>query len=225
MVNNNMTIRFTPDGFSFTDAPFTEVDPGPDYLSRIQQQLLQALPESAMGQDLDCELLTTRVIALPPEVNDADQAALMYHTTVSQSEAEEQVILQSIELSQGQCVNLCFGIDRSLYLFLLRNFGELTIRHELSDFLVEASAKAAGRCLVVHCTAQTLMLAYFDHSHLGLVNVYRTCQAENRSYYVMNTWQQLGLDQRDDNLLVLGTGNEALQVRASLHRYIKHVFS
>lgn len=231
-----MTIRFTPDGFSFQEcanvtssmldeASFHEVAPGPDFQHRLQEQLLEALPQSETVYDVCCQLVSNRVVLISPDILDSDLVGQMYKTTVGQSENEEQVICQPLDLQNGQMVTLCFGFDSSLYHFLQRNFGDLTFQHNISSLLIEGARKAAGNCLVARCDSQTLELAYFSQGRLGLVNVYHTRQADSRSYYVMNTWQQLGLDQLNDNLLVLGSGNEALQVRASLHRFIKHVFS
>lgn len=231
-----MTIRFTPDGFSFTqcptsatllldEAPFFEVAPGPDFQSRLQTQVLEQLSTSDSVPDLTCQFVSTRVMLLPPDINDLELAAKMYQATLSESQEPEEIILQPLSLPTGQQVNLCFGISRSLFLFLQRNYGELTFEHHISTLLVEAARMAQGNCLVVRCDAQNLELALFHNRQLQLVNVYRTTQAENRSYYVMNTWTQEGLDQLQDYLLVLGGTNEGLQIRASLHRFIKHVFS
>lgn len=236
MAIQNMTIRFTPDGFSFTqcptsanllldEAPFVEVTPGPDFQHRLQSQVLDQLPTSESVPDLTCQFVSTRVILLPSDITDLSLASTMFQATLSEAEEEEEVILQPLTLPTGQQVNLCFGISRSLFLFLQRNYGELTFEHHLSTLLVEAARMAQGNCLVVRCDAQNLELALFRNRQLHLANVYRTSQAENRSYYVMNTWTQEGLDQLQDYLLVLGGNNEGLQVRASLHRFIKHVFS
>jgi len=231
-----MTIRFTPDGFSFTqcpdtnsllldEAPFIEVAPGPDYQHRLQEQILDHLSTADSVIDLICQFHHSRVILLPPDVSDIALASAMYHATMSESSEPEQVLTQSLTLPTGQQVTLCFGIDRELYLFLQRNYGELTFEHHLAHLLIEGSRMAQGNCLVVSCDSQSLEIALFRQSKLHLANVYRTTQAENRSYYVMNTWKQEGLDQLQDYLLVLSRNTEGLQVRASLHRFIKHVFS
>jgi hypothetical protein len=236
MAKDNMTIRFTPDGFSFTEcpgttsilldeAPFHEVAPGPDFQLRLQDEVLNALPESETLLDLTIQIVSTRVILLPPGITDADLAAEMYQTTLSESAEEEEILLQPLTLPTGQEVMLCFGIERSLYNFLQRNYGELTFEHHLATLLIEGARMANGNCLVVRCDEQFLEIALFRKKVLSLVNVYQTTQAENRSFYVMNTWVQEGLDQLQDYLLVLSRGNEGLQVRASLHRYIKHVYS
>lgn len=236
MAKQNMTIRFTPDGFSFTqcpssattlldEAPFFEVAPGQDFQLRLQEQILDYLPTSDSIPDLTCQFVTPRVILLPPEVNDLTLATAMFQATLCPSDEPEEVLLQPLALPTGQEVILCFGISRSLFLFLQRNYGELTFEHHLSAMLVEGARMAQGNCMVVRCDAQNLELALFRNRKLHLTNVYRTSQAENRSFYVMNTWTQEGLDQLSDYLLVLGGNNEGLQVRASLHRFIKHVFS
>lgn len=231
-----MTIRFSPDGFSYTkcpgtssilldEAPFHEVAPGPDFQLRLQNEVLNALPESETLLDLTIQIVSTRIILLPPDISDPVVAAQMYQTTLAESVEEEQVLLQPLTLPTGQEVMLCFGIDRSLYNFLQRNYGELSFEHHLATLLTEGARMANGNCLVVRCDEQFLEIALFRQKELALANVYHTTLAENRSFYVMNTWMQEGLDQLQDYLLVLSRNNEGLQVRASLHRFIKHVYS
>ncbi len=236
MAKDNMTIRFTPDGFSYIespnatsalldDAPFHEVAPGPDYQQRLQEEILNVLPENDTLRDLTIQYVSTRVILLPPSITDTDVATQMYLTTLTDSGEEEQVLLQPLTLPTGQEVCLCFGINRSLFNFLQRNYGELTFEHHLATLLVEGAGKANGNCLAVWCDREFLEVAIFRQKELSLVNVYRTSQAENRNYYVMNTWMQAGLDQLQDSLLVLGHGDEGAQVRDDLHRFIKQILS
>lgn len=234
MANENMTIRFTPDGFSYAecpnsasiildDAPLHEVAPGPDFQSRLHEQLLDHLADADRVRDVTCQFLSTRVMLLPPDVTEPSQAEALYAFTLG-NRPDEQMVLQPLSLPTHQEVTLCFGIDRELYLFLQRNFGEVTFEHHLSTLLVDGARMASGNCMVVRCDAQFVELAVFRKKQLSLVNVYQTSVPENRSYYIMNTWLQQRLDQTQDSLLVLSQGNESLQVRASLHRFIKHVF-
>lgn len=235
MANEIMTIRLTLDGFSYAecptsasilldDAPFHEVAPGPDFQSRLRESLLAEVAKSDAVRDVCCQFVSTRVLVLPPHVTEVTQATAFYALTFGQTEAEEQVILQPLTLPSGQAITLCFGINRELYHFMLRNFDDVTFEHHLSTLITQGAQMASGNCLVTRCDTQILELALFRGGKLDLVNVYRTSQADNRSYYLMNTWQQQRLDQLHDNLLVLGQNTEALQVRANMHRFIKHVF-
>lgn len=227
MTDKNLTIRFTPDGFSYNDNDgFCEVSPGPDFFQRLCESLLEHVMP---GQDADmmrCEVETTRLLLAPPHIEDEELLRDMFDITLSHSERPEQLITQVVELPKTQqAVKLCFAIDCELYHFMQRNYGDTLFCHPIAAMLTDADRMTQGNCLVAHCSQSFLMTALFRNSQLTLCNCFRTSQADTRSYYVMNTWVQQGLDQLQDYLLVLGKGNEALQVRASLHRYIKHVFS
>ena len=235
MANENMTIRFTPDGFSFAecpnsasilldDAPFHEVAPGSDFQQRLHEQVLEQVASDNDVRDITCQLVSTRVLTLPTEVTEPDMARQMYGLTLGQADSEEEVLLQDVVLPSGQAVRLCFGIDHELYHFLMRNFGDVTFEHHLSTLLEQGARMASGNCMVVRCDSQFLELALFRQGKLDMTNVYRVSQADNRTYYIMNAWIQHKLDQLQDNLLVLSQNTEGLQVRASLHRFIKHVF-
>lgn len=229
MNTNISTIRLTPDGFSLyniTDGRTSyDVAPGPDYVQRLQDAILEHLPVADTQDALVCEVETPRLLLLPSDVKDSTLQRQMYDVTLSTTREEEQMLIQMLTLPTGQEVQLCFGLNRALYHFLLRNYETVTFCHPIATLLEEGARMAQGNCLVVRCDERYLELALFRNKQLHLCNSYHTNHAENRTYYVMNTWQQLGLDQLSDYLLVLGGTNEGLQVRASTHRFIKHVFS
>ena len=269
MTKDNMTIRFAPDGFSFIDcsgasssplddatsprlsvatsallddAPFHEVAPGPDYQQRLHEAVLNVLPESETPLDLTVQVLSERVVILPPDT-DPELATSMYHVTLSDLDEPEQVLLQPLTLPSGQCVTLCFGIDRQLYLFLERNCGDLRFEHHLAALLQGASSAAPSSLrpqvspsqpsmaappasqatLATEVTPQFLELALFRTGQLILANIYRTSQADNRRYYVLNTWLRQGLDQLNDLLLILGKGDPAAQLHQDLRPFIKQI--
>lgn len=236
MTKDNMTIRFTPDGFSYIENPSEasasldeaqhhEVAPGPDFQVRLQEEILNALPECDTLRDLTIQCVTTRVILLPPGITDIETASLMYRTTLAESAEEEKILLQPLTLPTGQEVMLCFGINRSLYNFLQRNYGELTFEHHLAELLVKGSSQAKGNCLTVWCSRQFLEVAHYSDQRLMLANIYRSSQAENCTFYVMNTWTQEGMNQLQDNLLILGQGDEGQQIRNNLQQFIKNIYS
>ena len=280
MTKDNMTIRFAPDGFSFIDrpgasssllddatsphldvatsallddAPFHEVTPGPDFQQRLHEAVLNVLPESETPLNLTVQILSERVVILPPDT-DPDLATSMYHATLSDLDDPEQVLLQPLVLPSGQHVTLCFGIDRQLYLFLERNCGDLRFEHHLAILLHQAAPSAAPSspslrpqaslsprpqaslsqpsmaapsspqsCLATVVTPQFLELALFSADQLVLANIYRTSQADNRRYFVLNTWLREGLDQLNDTLLILGKGDPAAQLHQDLRPFIKHI--
>ena len=278
MTKDNMTIRFAPDGFSFIDcpgassspiddatsplldvamsarlddAPFHEVTPGPDYQQRLHEAVLNVLPESETPLDLTVQILSERVVILPPDT-DPELAASMYHVTLSDLDEPEHVLLQPLTLPSGQRLTLCFGIDRQLYLFLERNCGDLRFEHHLAALLQGASSAAPSSSsaapsssslrpqvspsqpsmaappasqatLATVVTPQFLELALFRAGQLILANIYRTSQADNRRYYVLNTWLRQGLDQLNDLLLILGKGDPAAQLHQDLRPFIKQI--
>lgn len=280
MAKDNMTIRFTPDGFSFfvghdtegslrasetplkddtnihtkassllDEVPFHEVAPGHDFHLRLQHEVLEVLPECETPPDLTVQIVSDRVILLPPHITDSETASLMYRTTLSEpaapahtdplseSAVEEQILLQPLTLPTGQRVVLCFGINRSLYLFLQRNFGDLTFEHHLTTLLTKASpaptplqassalspVSLSQSSIAAQVTPQFLELALFRQGKLVLVNVYRTSHPDNRAYYVLNTWMREGLDQLHDSLLILGHGVPATQLHTDLQPFIKQI--
>lgn len=223
------TIRLTPDGFSLFDPvagnSTYDVAPGPDFILRMEETILDKLPTDVERESLVCEVETTRLLLLPPEMKDEQLRRQMYDMTFSATTDEEQLIVLPYETPAGQVLQLCFGIDHALYNFLLRNYENIQFSHPITSLISEAIKLVQGNCLVVRCNERYMELAVFRGKQFEFCNSYHTSHAENRTYYVMNTWKQLQFDQLTDYLLVLGGTNEGLQVRASTHRFIKHVFS
>ena len=223
------TIRLTPDGFSLYDPveghSNYDVAPGPDFILKMEETILDKLPTDAEREKLVCEVETTRLLLLPPDITDERLCRQMYDMTFSAMPEEEQLITVPFEIPSGQSVQFCFGIDHALYNFLQRNYENLHFTHPITSLIKEAYNMVQGNCMVVRCNDRYMELAVFRDKKFEFCNSYHTSHAENRTYYVMNTWKQLQLDQLNDYLLVLGGTNEGLQVRASTHRFIKHVFS
>lgn len=228
MNSNISTIRFSPDGFCLSDqtfeSAFYDIAPGQDFIQRLQEAVFEKLSTDISRDALCCEVETTRLLLLPPDTEESLRES-MFRLTFMTTEEEEQIIAQKLVLPTGQEVLLCFGLNKSLYNFMQRNYENVTFIHPIASLLEEGARMAQGNCLVVRCDSRYLEMALFRNKELHFCNSYHTTQAENRTYYVMNTWQQLELDQLSDYLLVLGRSNESLQVRASTHRFIKHVFS
>lgn len=229
MNNNISTIRLTPDGFSLYDIvsglECVDIAPGSDFSQRLEEAILDKLPTDQQRDGLRCEVETSRLLLLPPDINDDALQHQMFNVCFSAPAEDEQIVVQRLTLPSGQEVQMCFSLTRTIYNFLLRNYEEVTFSHPIATLLTEGCRMAQGNCMIVRCDDHYLELALFRDKQLQLVNTYHTSHPENRTYYVMNTWQQLGLDQLSDYLLVLGGTNAGLQVRASAHRFIKHVFS
>ena len=247
MAKDNMTIRFTPDGFSYSkipeatteqldEAPLHEVTPGPDFQRRLHEEVLNVLPQGETPSDLVVEIVSTRVVALPSDVELMDEvtassgaahvslAEQMYRATLSELEGtDEQVLTHLITLPCGQELLLAFGIDRELSLFLSRNFGEVTYRHHVASLIMQGSLTLGEVCLAVRCDEAFLEVALFRKRRLALLNVYRTSEPADRTYYVMNTWLREGLDQLHDQLLVVGQSDEGQQLAESVSEFVKNV--
>ncbi len=86
-----------------------------------------------------------------------------------------------------------------------------------------AAHPASQATLATVVTPQFLELALFRAGQLILANVYRTSQADNRRYYVLNIWLREDLDQLNDLLLILGKGDPAAQLHQDLRPFIKHI--
>ena len=218
-----------PDGFSLYNpeqgTTFYDIAPGPDHSQRLEETILDKFPSNEEWDEISCIVETTRLLFLPADITDANLQKEMFDVTFSPSEDEEMLITSPLSLASGQDILLCFGISKDIYNFLLRNYENVNFCHPITTLLEEGVRMAQGNCLVVRCNERYLELALFRNKKLQFCNTFHTTHAENRTYYVMNTWRQQGLDQLEDYLLVLGGTNEGLQVRASTHRFIKHVFS
>lgn len=243
MTNNPLSIRLLPGGHFFS------LPPGADYIARLEDAVLSHLEtQEEIPPTITCEVHTSRMTLVPAHTNTKETEA-MFRFTLPKSENEEKILIDTLphsgtEHTDTEEILLVYAIDLGFYNFLQRNLAQVSFCHPLkalheqyrADKRVSPTAEApqiptgtqaqipaatAPTSLIAHIGAQSMTLLAYKDGRLLLANSYEDTSASNRTYYLLNTWQQLALDQLQDQLLLDGDPTEVEKLRTHVAPYIK----
>ena len=211
-----LSIRLLPDGFSFLNQ-FYPILPGADYAKRLEEGLLDKISESTEIQMIGQFSIETTRFCLSPLDIDANLAQTMYETSLPKAEQDETVL--SLE-DNVHGVRFSFGIDRQLYLFILRNWPDITFTHPLFELYKQQAAtdRHTQDCMIAEAEGKYLNLLVFKGDKLTLANRFEDCGSNNNLYYIMNCWEQCGLDVLDDKLYLRTSDKNLIH---NVQQYIK----
>lgn len=123
---------------------------------------------------------------------------------------------------------LLFGLDKEIYGFIQRTFGNITYLHSigiLCEFFKELHPERTTPEMYAHLQNKQLYLFCFDSSGLILANTFSCKTAEDIVYYILNVWEQLSMNQQQDRLSLMINMANPEQVNSILKKYIKNICS
>lgn len=227
-MNNKVTIRLVPDGF-FYDDTFVALSPGSGYSRRLGDAILEVREQrgSETIDDVFVSVSTPRVMLIPE--SESYRAEYMFGQTFSAVEAEESVLTQSL----GSGCLLVYALSKDVQAFFTRTFESVEFQHPFAQLALSALQCAARQSVTRQRDLRGEMFVSVD-SHFTDVAVAQVGQlqmatrfvascAEDRLYYIMNAWQQLGLDQLTDRLHLVSLTPESKPLLQLLSKYVKNI--
>lgn len=227
MTNNEMSIRLLPGGLIISGVPI-EIAPGPDRIQQIKEALLSYLEQNPIIPDtVTCEVCTGRITLIPSD--ERDNSEQMFRLVLPDTERPECILSAPMVTPQDETEGadfplLLFGIDSELLHFLERNLPQVTFTHPAvhqHSIFCQRSRQFSRPVLFAHADEEAMSLFLYDNQRLQLAMRYETTSVANRSYYLLNTWQQMQLDQQLDHLLLIGQPANINQLRARVAQFIK----
>jgi hypothetical protein len=213
ILQNILSIRLCPDGFSFSTYNVLEEDsfhthrvdiaPGADFQARVQEQVYACEELLADYQESHCTVVTQRCTVVPDTATD-EEAEAMYRLVCGPTEAPE-VLLHERHEATG--VHWVYGLDEELHSFLARTFQGVTFHHPLATlhaYFVDKCKVGNQAKMVAQIYPGDQQLLIYRKGRLQLANSYAEREPTNILYYLLNTWTQCGLDNGLDHLLLTG---------------------
>lgn len=233
-----LSIRLTPDGFSFSTHCMTEENSfsyrhagfGQDnadaphsasYLAALEEHVLRSEELLLPYKQVNIVVATNRFTLIPDELYDAATAPQWYSFTLQPR--QEKILTDRLEHNGARCV---YGIDEALHAFLQRTFPEARFRHHLGIlgeyFLLKSTEGNTDKmvCQLSHGMADILC---YSKGHLRLANTYRFRYINDAAYFVLATWKSLAMSQQVDSLHLIGDRRQTAELTALLERYIAHI--
>lgn len=119
-----------------------------------------------------------------------------------------------------------FGVERLLYQYISERFAKAEVYASVSplvDYGVERSCAGGRRYCLAYLRKHDVDVLCFDGGALLFANTFGSCDTSDMLYFLLNTWQVLGLSQTEDTLHVAGTSRNAKKLAKELERFIKMI--
>lgn len=119
-----------------------------------------------------------------------------------------------------------FGLDAEVHAFLCRTFGFPTFVHHLSplcEFFQNKSQLGNFSKMYVQFQRKGVDVLVFNRSGLQFANYFDCDRPVDILYVVLSVWEQLQLDQQQDELQFAGTSDARNETVEYLKSYIYHV--
>ncbi len=232
----SLSIRLHADGFSFfvCDLQNSSLIRGEHFRRAdnlpVADQLLQELsrPDYFNRQIDQCfVLLCGPSTHIPLEEFRRDEAAALYAYTFAEQDMNQLRVSYNI-LPQLECVEL-YAVSRDVEEAILqfyptaRFFAARAILMERL-LLVESDAAHAASGLYAISEADAFTLYAFQERRLRFANTFPVANTADALYFILNVWQQLGLDALQHHLIFLTDSSERDQeLQRSLAEYLLHI--
>ena len=124
-------------------------------------------------------------------------------------------------------IAIVFGLDRNIRQLLLDEFPRARLYASAStliEFFGEKSLIGSGKKMFVYLHEKEMTLYAFEQGRMLFVNTFEATSVADIQYYTLNVWQQLGFDQVDDALFVVGDIEQRMTELAEKIKYfLQHV--
>lgn len=211
----SLSIRLRADGFSFfvcdpqanslIRGEHFSVPEGENLATRLQTEIKR--PDYFNRQiDQACVLVDTPSMHVPLEEFRRDEAADLFHFTLADHDARAERVAYTIlpELESAELYAIPFDVEEAIlqYYPMARFFAARAMLTERLLHHYQDATDEAHR-LYVCLRDDRIDLVAFNDNRLRFANSFITSQAANIQYFVLNTWQMLGLDAEADRLVIL----------------------
>ena len=227
-----LSIRFSADGFSFViHHPQNEeyscttypVDSSYSMTANIKKMLAVTDELKHTYQTTNILFDTSRFTFIPFELFEDEQTEDIFHHNFAKKENE--TILCNI-LGKSN-VALLFGMDKHAHQLLAEQLPKARIYACISPLMENFTRKNKEentKSLYVHLHANKMDIFAFDKGKLLIANTFHCKQLSDKTYYILYIWQQLGFNQKRDNLWLAGnTDSEKKELLLELNRFIQSV--
>ncbi len=230
--NYELSIQFALDGFSFSlHNPLENdtfiyrelpIDTALPYCQQLDEALL-AFPQLATPfKKVYALVANNRFLLVPPHYTPSEAEA-SYHIAFGECYPPEELLTTHLPISQ---INQLYGVDANLYQWVSAHYSTATWLHQLSpicDYFARKSYRTHRTKLYALLHRSTLNVVCYNAKGLLLANTYTCTHCNDAAYYILNMWQQLGLDAHSDEIHVGGDTAQRNELSDLLKTYIAQV--
>lgn len=123
-------------------------------------------------------------------------------------------------------IAIVFGIEKNIYQLILDDFPRARFYASAStliEFFSEKSMLGTNKKMYAYLHEKEMTLFCFDKGRFLFVNTFNINGIADCQYYILNVWKQLGFDQLDDALFIVGDDRQRKVLHEKLQNFIENV--
>ncbi len=226
-----LSIRITPDGFSFSGTIPDKrnsffyrqltFDRSKDYATSLKEAFFEEECLAWSYKKVRIFCFTPNYIVIPDPFYDAEKKdELMKYAFFNPMDIQ---LSNELKAKKG---HLIFGIQKDVYEFLTRSFVKPEFIHHMTypcNHWKVQNELAFSEHMNVILNKKTIDLACFKHGELIQINSYDYTSPDDVLYLITCAWQQAGLSQLKDRLCIFGNWDYKKDLISKLRLYIHYV--
>ncbi len=229
--NKSLSIRLCTNGLSFcvyspgSDEPFTYKVHDMNHTISMAANLKDALRHEPILQQqyqrVNVLVSTTDITTVPVAFFDAQDVNNVF--ALNFPKARPQHVSYNVLRRSG--VALVFGIERTVYQLLADDFPRARFYASAStliEFFSEKSLGGKNRKMFVYLHEKEMTLYAFEQGRMLFVNSFPVVTVADMQYYILNVWQQLGFDQIDDALFIVGDNDNRQELCEKMNYFLQN---
>jgi hypothetical protein len=230
-----LSIRLSEDGFSFSvynplgephlqEPTDMEIDGSLSLTANLKRIFAQS--DFAAGhayRRVNILMAGRRFTIAPLDLFDRTQAELLFYHNHPKRENEQ--VMCNVLNKNGLVI--LFGIDRSAYSFLNEQYPEAQFYSgatPLIDYCAVKSRLGNNKKRYASVSKDATDVYCFGRGKLLLANSFGCRETEDRIYFLLNVWKQLGFDQERDELHLTGVLPDKEALTDGLKRFIRQTY-
>lgn len=211
--NKSLSIRVCSNGLSFCtfapgrEDPFEYKAADVNHTISLTANLKQALlNEPMLKQDYQRVnvLVATPHFTIVPVASFAKEDIQDYYNFVF---PKTKPLYVSYNVLRRSGIAIVFGLERSVHQLLIDDFPRARF-YAAASTLIESFAEKSmigpGRKMYVYLHEKDMNLYAFGQGKMLFVNTFEASSISDIQYYTLHVWKELGFDQVDDQLFVVG---------------------
>lgn len=164
---------------------------------------------------------SSHFVIIPNELNDEETVQKMLDFMYVSDNGDYNINELIAKESSIACL-----VPQGVLTFLQRTFNMPKIIHHLTPLCVYASEKCKKSSIsrmFVHLYDNRMDMCIFIKENLLMANTFHYQDVEEAVFYILNAWQNLGLDVRNDELQLSGDKSTRDLLTPQLRKYINYV--
>ena len=233
ITNKSLSIRVCSNGLSFCtyapgqEEPFEYKVWDMNHTISLTANLKDALMKEPMLQQeyqrVNVMIATPHFTTVPVAAFQKENVEALYRCAFPK-DAPQHVCYNVLRRSG---IAIVFGLDRNVYQLLLDDFPRARFYASAStliEFFGEKSLFGPGRKMYLYQHEKEMTLYAFDQGRMLFVNTFDAVSVADLQYYTLNVWKELGLDQIDDALFIVGDNDQrVMELSEKIKYFLQHV--